>query len=174
VWPREGGRGQPGPSVISIIVRRPSRSNRRCALVRGGGPQHHAGDVLLAHPGDGGLHQRAGDTGPAFRLVDDDVVDEAGGVAQLLPRERLDAGVDVADRDARPLGDEDDGVVSVDLRAEEVRVAGLGIAGRRDEAAAIELEVDAHEMRAEAAERRQVGARGAADVDGGVWSGHDA
>ena len=29
-------------------------------------------------------------------------------------------------------------------------------------------------MRAEAAEGGQVGAGGAADVDGGVWSGHDA
>ena len=53
-------------------------------------------------------------------------------------------------------------------------VAGFEVAGRRDEAAPIELEVDAHEMRAEAAEGGQVGAGGAADVDGGVWSGHDA
>ena len=65
-------------------------------------------------------------------------------------------------------------IVGVELRAEELGVAGFGIAGRHDEAAPIELEVDAHQVRAEAAEGRQVGAGGAADVDGGVWGGHDA
>ena len=111
---------------------------------------------------------------PAFRLVDDDVVDEAGGVSQLLPRERLDAGKDVADRGAGALRDEDDGIVGVELRAEEMGVAGLVVAGRCDESAPIELDVDAHQVHAEAAQGGQVGADAAADVDGGVWSGHDA
>ena len=132
---RERGREEAGPQVGRKLGRRPGGGREEAgpgpaldvpghldhraaepqpfeqalrALVRGGRPQHHAGDALLAHPGDGGLHQRAGDAAAAFRLVDDDVVDEAGGVAQLLPRERLDAGEDVADRGAGALRDEDD------------------------------------------------------------------
>ena len=64
-------------------------------------------------------------------LVDHHVVDEAARVAQLLPRDGLEAGVDVADDVALPLGDEDHHVIVSELPAEEPGVALRGI-GRRD------------------------------------------
>ena len=44
-------------------------------------------------------------------LVHHDVMDEAARVAQFLPRDGLEAGVDVADHLALPLGDEDHHVI---------------------------------------------------------------
>jgi hypothetical protein len=77
--------------------------------------EHEAGNASAGYPGRGRLHQRGRDAGPARRVVDDDVVHEARVVAQLPPRERLDARVDVADDDAVALGDEDRGIRFVKL-----------------------------------------------------------
>src|SRR6478735_9806269 len=83
--------------------------------------------------------------------------------AKLLPRGGLDRGVDIPKNHVVAMRHEDDRVVRVELSAEEPGVPLLGTIWRGHEALGIELVVQAHQRRAEAAERREVGMAGGTD-----------
>jgi hypothetical protein len=99
-------------------------------------------------------------------------VNVPAGVAQFLPRYRLERGVHVADYLAVLLSDIDHHVIVFELSAEEPRVALGGIGPGAHEALRIELVVRAHQQRAKAAERRKVRGRREANGNHGTrtWS----
>src|SRR5688572_6878627 len=68
---------------------------RRCIRLRR--PQHDTRGAAAAQPLDGGVNQRRRDAcAPPF-LAHRDIVNEPARLPQLLPRARLQAGVDIAD-----------------------------------------------------------------------------
>ena len=107
--------------VISIIVgRKPASRKRRwaaaffeavCSSTRGM-PRTR---IQLEARG----HQPRRHAAAAHRFVDDQIVDETGLVAQILPGHRLDGRIQVADDDAGVLGGKDDGVGVLELSRRE-------------------------------------------------------
>ena len=122
-------------SVISIIVgRKPRRSNRRrarsfCAAV----PSTTRGMPCSRSHSIAASSSASPMPPPRAASADQQVVDEAALVAQVLPRQRFDRRVDVTDDRALPLGDEHDRSVLVELRCQEARVARCIAAARFEE-----------------------------------------
>src|SRR6185369_1114121 len=133
-------------------------------MVALGSPQHDTRRAFGSEPQARGLDERARDAAAAVRLVDHDVVDEARFVAQLLPRQRLDAGVDVAHDLAGAIGHEHRGVGVAQLAAEKPGVAFLRVAARSQEALIVEGVMQPQQRRPQPAQRGHVCFGGRADA----------
>src|SRR5688572_9367806 len=134
-------------------------------MVALGSPQHDTRRALRLQPQARGFDQRARHAAAAVRLVHDEVVNEARGVAQLLPRQRLEPGVHVGHHFASAIRHEHGGVDVAQLAAEEAAVALFRVAARCEKTLRIEPVVEAHQRRAQAAKSRHVVLGGLADAD---------
>ena len=65
---------------------------------------------MLAKPLDGSFYEQARDTQPAAGILDHDVMNESGHVAQLLPRCWLNPRVDITDNRTCAFSDKDDSI----------------------------------------------------------------
>ena len=97
-------------------------------------------------------------------------MNETGLVAKFLPRQGLDAGIDVTGDFAVNLGHHHHGIVGAQLRAQELAVSGLRTLVWREEAMLIELEMCAHQRCAELAEGGEVAGFSGANGNGHVKS----
>jgi general stress protein 26 len=151
---------QPSPQFLGHLDHRPPEpkpvEQLLRSMIRLGRPQHHARRAAALQPADGRVHQGGRHAKPSSVVGHGDVVHEAGGLAEFLPRLRLEARVDITDCDAVKFGDEDRDVVVVDLRAEKRGVARCRVNAGIHEPERIEREVHAHQLRAHAAQGRQV------------------
>ena len=114
--------------------------------------------------GESGVQQRSAYSVASMIGVDDNVMQDTGGSAQRCVVVSIDAGVAVGDHGSVALGDEDDDVRLLELRAEPGAVSTRCARAGCDEPLGIEAVMHSHEKRTEPPEGDRVRRGGCADA----------